>query len=406
VRVLVLTPETPAYPASGGQSRQHCLLEPLAQRHEIRVLSTGDRPRFGRLPVGVDVQFIPPDPLPPAPPGGWLRRNVRRVTSGESFDLHFLRHQYDPIARVLEAEVERFKPDVVQAEHVHMAPLLAMVPPLVATVLVLHNLMWRMSLQGLAFSDPRELGRAIVEGMLLGRAERSYLETAAAVVVASDADRRLAERVHGRGRLYVVPNCIDVGYMRRNAPEAPDPTIIMPAHFGWSPNAAAARELLDRVLPAVRGRVAGTQLVLAGRGLTPELAAAVERTPGARATGEVEDIRPELHRAWVMAAPLRTGSGSPIKVMESLAASVPVVTTGRALRALGLHPGEGAIAARGPSDFAAQLASLLRDGERRSDLGRRGAEIAAARFDRQPAAMAQETVWRDAVTATTGLAAK
>src|SRR5690349_20779080 len=89
VRVLVLTYETPAWPGGGGAGRMHALLEALASRHAVRVLSTGGPPRFGRTPAGVELRLLDPGPPDGAPPGNWLGKNAGHYLRGDPW-LHRL----------------------------------------------------------------------------------------------------------------------------------------------------------------------------------------------------------------------------------------------------------------------------------------------------------------------------
>jgi glycosyltransferase involved in cell wall biosynthesis len=109
--------------------------------------------------------------------------------------------------------------------------------------------------------------------------------------------------------------------------------------------------------------------------------------------GAVDDVRPELERAWVALAPLRKGSGSPLKVLEALAMGVPVVATPRVARSLELGPRDGVVTADGPEDIAHAAAVLLGDDEERSRLAGAGESTVHRRFDSVRVAAALEREW-------------
>jgi glycosyltransferase involved in cell wall biosynthesis len=96
----------------------------------------------------------------------------------------------------------------------------------------------------------------------------------------------------------------------------------------------------------------------------------------------VPDVREELWGAPVALAPMRQGSGSPLKAIEALAAGVPVVGSPRVAAALRLGAEDGLVVAARPRDTAGAVAGLLGDPARRERLGAAGAAVARARFDR------------------------
>jgi glycosyltransferase involved in cell wall biosynthesis len=394
VRVLVLSYETPSYPGGGGQTRQHSLLEPLATRHLIRVVTTGAPPKLGRPPDGVDLRYIHPLPPLPPPPGPWLRKNLDHYLSGPPWLHRLALHESAALEVVVGEHLDDFRPDIVQIEHGELAPLLRVLPARLPTVLVMHNMLTTIQRQlvGLQRSTRERLAMGL-EVAVISRQERRDLGAAGVVIVTTEHDRRLALRLQPRARISIVPNCIPVDHFRRDTARAAVPTVVMTASFQYPPNQAAAHHLLADIFPRVRRAVPDAELVLIGQGMPRRLRAEVEACPGARATGAVPDVRPELHRAWVGVAPLWEGSGSPLKVLEALASRVPVVVASRVAAALRMDADHGVVSAGGTDDFAARVIELLRDPERGERLATAGLAVVRERFDRLRAASALEAVW-------------
>ena len=82
----------------------------------------------------------------------------------------------------------------------------------------------------------------------------------------------------------------------------------------------------------------GARLRLAGKGI-PQHLAAEARKAGAEPVGYVDDMASEFARASVLVVPLWVGAGARVKIIEALAARVPVVSTGLGAEGLGLVPG-------------------------------------------------------------------
>src|SRR5258708_38757232 len=120
---------------------------------------------------------------------------------------------------------------------------------------------------------------------------------------------------------------MNVSYFTSQMPRDSRPRVIFSGSLHYPPNQEAVRNLVERIFPRVLGQVPDAQLALVGRSAPDWLRRLVASRPGVEMVGEVPDIRPELWRAWVSAAPLSSGSGKPLKVMEALAAGVPGVAT-------------------------------------------------------------------------------
>ncbi len=71
-----------------------------------------------------------------------------------------------------------------------------------------------------------------------------------------------------------------------------------------------------------------------------------------------------MRQAAVAVAPLRSGSGTPIKILEAMAADLPVVTTGAGAGGLDDLPAGALRTADEPEAFAAAVVEVLAGPER------------------------------------------
>jgi len=393
LRVLALSYETPAYPAAGGPSRQSALLEPLAQRHRIRVLSTGGPPVFGSMPEGVEIRLIDPGPPASLPNESWFRRNARHYFVGGPWLYVLALHHVRALSAALHEEIRSFEPDLVVVEHEELAPLLDRVPRGVPTALVLHNVLLEVQWQNRRRRQAWGSFKAWMELFVLAREERRALKKATVTVVVSELSAQLAHALRRSAHTALIPNCVNTSYFRREGPRAGRPVIVMTASYHYPPNQVGAREMLERVFPTVRAQIPDAELRLVGQQMPPWLEALAKSTSGARAVGAVNDVRPHLQDAWVAVAPLRLGSGSPLKVLEALSMEVPVVATPRVQKSLGLSAAEGLTTADRPDDLARAIAGLLSEPDRIARLGEAGRAAVAQRFDNRRLALDLERAW-------------
>jgi glycosyltransferase involved in cell wall biosynthesis len=75
------------------------------------------------------------------------------------------------------------------------------------------------------------------------------------------------------------------------------------------------------------------------------------------------------------------GGGTRFKVLEAMALGVPIVSTRVGCEGIDLVPGEEALLADEPADFAAAVVSLLRDPARGVEMTRRARRRVEERYD-------------------------
>jgi glycosyltransferase involved in cell wall biosynthesis len=108
-------------------------------------------------------------------------------------------------------------------------------------------------------------------------------------------------------------------------------------------------------------------------------------------TGAVPDIRRELRRAAVYVAPMVSGTGLKNKVLEAMAAGLPVVGTPLALEGIG--EGNGVISARDASDIAEKVLRLLGDRAALVSAGRQARDRVVMEFTWERSARGIEDLW-------------
>jgi glycosyltransferase involved in cell wall biosynthesis len=73
----------------------------------------------------------------------------------------------------------------------------------------------------------------------------------------------------------------------------------------------------------------------------------------------VEDVRPYYHAAFAVLVPLRVGGGTRLKILEAMAAGVPVISTRLGAEGIAAEDGKQILLADTPADMAAAIRALL-----------------------------------------------
>jgi polysaccharide biosynthesis protein PslH len=186
-------------------------------------------------------------------------------------------------------------------------------------------------------------------------------------------------------------------------PPAADPaatvpgTILFTGQFSHPPNRDAALWLARDIMPAVSELHPEARLQIAGSGAPPEVRELA--APGIEVIADPPAIQPLLDSTSLVVAPVRSGGGMRMKVLQALAAGKPVVTTARGAEGfLEFEAEPPMVVAEDLPGMVAAIAELLGDEPRRRELGRR-ARLFAERHH-SPAAWAErlERIYAEAVS--------
>ncbi|MGL5829893.1 MAG: glycosyltransferase, partial [Angustibacter sp.] len=177
-----------------------------------------------------------------------------------------------------------------------------------------------------------------------------------AIVFSSEHDQRR----FGFNNSVVVPNTYEqTGTVTKQRSTAP--TLLYQGYMEWSTNQDAALWLGKEILPRVRQFIPDARLLLVGA--PSRQVKALSKEPGIEVIGEVPDMDPYLAQANLLVAPLRVAGGTRIKILESFAHHIPVVTTPIGAEGLDVTHGVHLLLAEQAEKLAAACVSLLRNPE-------------------------------------------
>jgi glycosyltransferase involved in cell wall biosynthesis len=160
-------------------------------------------------------------------------------------------------------------------------------------------------------------------------------------------------------------------------------TLLFVGSMGYPPNHDAAIFLAEQVLPRLRQRT-GTpvRLLLAGSHPDPALQA-LARPPEIEVTGWVDDLAPLYAACHAVAAPLRAGGGTRIKILEAFAHGRPVVATPLGAEGIAARDGEHLLLAQSADDLALAIGRLIDEPGLAAALARRARAFVASSHDRR-----------------------
>ena len=380
MRILFISPRQCWPPLSGAKLRDYHLARALGQQTDLTYVHYLD-PGASRLtredlPFCREVIYIP---KPPA----YTPSVITRGLVGR-WPLPVLNYTSAEMVTALSESLSSNRYDLIHLDSIHMMGCLERITaalgskPLV--VYDWHNIESEiMRRYGLTASSPLHRFYAALTARKLERLEHSILTTALGHIVCSDREQQQLLNLAPRARIAVLNNGVDTGYFSEPAPEVIRNRIVFVGSMNYRPNIEAAVAFTNAVWPKLRERLPGCCLTLVGA--KPDAAVlALRQVDGVEVTGTVPDVRPYYQAALAAIVPLRTGGGTRLKILEAMAAGVPVVSSEMGIEGLGVESGKNILLAH-PDDREAWIRALTDLAE--SELRRRALAVAAKQLVEQ-----------------------
>lgn len=392
LRLLWTLPYLPWPITSGGKARQFHLLRELAGRgHRITLLVQSKTPaddevRKALAPLLEELIVLPRRPLR-HPLSLWL------AAASPLPLLASVNGRAPALSQRFAQLLQQGAWDAVQIEHSYgfepfALELARQQRPFIITE---HNVeselgaatygKWPAPLRGLARYDQFRARRW----------EREVLSQAAAIVAVTESDADKLSRIGGRPA-HVVSNGVDTRGFAHVTPDAASRSVLFVGNYEYAPNVDAVEWALTEVWPRVWSQAPDARFRVCGHGL-PEAWRQRFTDPRIEWLGYVPDLTEVQSRSSAFLAPLRHGGGSKLKVLEAMAASLPLISTNEGLSGLKATPGLHARVADTPEGLAQAIVQTLADPVQARAMGLAARDHVTQQFDWARAAGQLEAVY-------------
>lgn len=382
MRLLFLAPAPPSDRHGGGALRMLHLVRFLGKRFEVDLIAPAleGQPEAERLLGGIcaEMEFVQ------VQTPSWLTRIS-----------HVGPYRTDPLLR--EAVRQRIGSRQYQAIQVEKPAMLPYLPDGCHLPIVLD--VWAYGLSGPWRAVKHEQGgfvraRNLIRLARFGLFDALCWPSLHSLLVVSHDDLARSERARLRRRTVVVPNGVDCSTVTaKSTYEGSKPLLLFTGDMSFQPNIDAALFLANEVFPEIRRELPDVELRFVGRNPDPRIQALV-RT-GIVVAGAVPDMLPHLHEATVYVAPHFTGAGTRTKLLEAMAAGLPIVTTTVGIEGIDVQPGRDALIADSAKDMIESLLTLLASADDRRRFGLAARQLAEARYDWNRCLGPLESIYRD-----------
>jgi glycosyltransferase involved in cell wall biosynthesis len=199
----------------------------------------------------------------------------------------------------------------------------------------------------------------------------------ACTVVSENERKLLKDIVPDYHTVEIIPNGVNLADYR-DVLEKPKPgQLIFTGSLTYYPNYYAMLWFIDHVFPKIQAEVPNVQLTITGENSERPL----PDVNNINLTGYVEDIRPLISSSRVSLAPIFTGGGTRLKILEAFALQTPVVATTKGAEGLDVYHEEHLLLADTPEEFADQTIRLLKDEELRQKLITKAYQLLIKKYD-------------------------
>ncbi|MBV9611579.1 MAG: glycosyltransferase, partial [Acidobacteriaceae bacterium] len=359
MKILFLSPRQCWPPLTGAKLREYHLARALGKTAALTHVSfTTASPAMtaAELPFCKRVLSVPR-------PAAYRPDKIARGLLGR-WPLPVLNYTSREMKRTLTRLLDEKDFDLVHFDSLHLAAYLPLIRHKTSAPVVLdwHNVESELMSRFGANStwSPRKL-YAQITARRLADLEKRMLREAAGHVVCSARDRDQLDNMSKGARIAVVENGVAVASFQNGATAPANRCrLVFVGSMDYHANIEAATSFTRDVWPVIRERFPAWQLTLAGSNPAPAVQALASE-PNVEVTGTVPDVRPYYAEAFAAIVPLLTGGGTRLKILEAMAAGVPVVSTSLGAEGLAVSPGSNILIADTKDQWLPLLESLSFD---------------------------------------------
>jgi sugar transferase (PEP-CTERM/EpsH1 system associated) len=210
-----------------------------------------------------------------------------------------------------------------------------------------------------------------LESSRLRRYESDVAHRAHVSIFATPAEESIFQEIAPDVKTAVLPNGVDTEYFRpNNLTRTHVPTVIFTGALDYFPNTDGVCYFSKTIFPLVRSQVPEAHFLIVGR--RPSRAVLrLNGQPGITVVGDVQDVRPLMHKSHLAVVPLRVARGIQNKALEAMAMGLPVVASPKPAQGIDARSGIEWFVEGGPEAFAERVVRLLTNPLERAQVGQR-----------------------------------
>lgn len=396
MKILMLVPFLPNTQTSGGQTRWYYIVKYLATKHDITLFSlikddSEKRfiPELEKYCKKVKVFMRPESP--------WNPRNVL-LSVLSPFPLLLIRNFSFKERSEVKKELENGNYDLIHAEAFYVMPH---IPKTKVPSIQVEQTIWHRVYEHYVKTEVAPLFRPffMIDVLKLKYWEIYFWKKATKLLTVSPDDKVIMEKLIPGTTVDVIPNGVDSEYYSSKKVEKKVPERVMygVTNFEWLQNREAAEYLIREVWPIIHEKYKKAKLWIVGRLIPQNIAKLSEERDDIEITESIPDPRDAYLAASVMVAPIKGSGGTRLKILEAMAAGLPIVSTSTGVAGLGVKDGVHAIISDTMKGLANETVRLLKNPKLLQKIGKAGQRLVEEKFDWKAIVKLHDEVYRKAI---------
>lgn len=393
MRVLQLAPRICWPLDTGAKLRNYHLGRVLSEHADVSLLSFSHDGEPSAIPGNSYEQVL----TVRREPGYRFTKIVRGAVSRTPLPL--LNYTTDPMRQALEGVLAETEFDIVQLESIHLMGYLPTIRGARKRPLIIcdwHNIESEL-MRRYSEREGNILRRVYARrtASLMRNFEQRALVEFDAQVTVSERDAERLRNLNSKARIFVIENGVDAAHYsdeqmerahaewrtRQGLSGSPTPNrIVFVGSMDYHANVDGVVSFSRNVWPRLRERKADLSFTIVGRDPAPEVRELVS-IPGIEVTGTVEDVRPYYREALLSVVPLAIGGGSRLKILEAMAAGVPVVSTTLGAEGLEVQHDKNILITDTNEKMIEAITKIIDSEEQRNRLRDAGRALVVGRYD-------------------------
>ncbi len=276
--------------------------------------------------------------------------------------------------------------DIIQLESIHLMSYLPAIRQARKRPIVVcdwHNIESEL-MQQYSHREPGRLRKAYAgkTARQMSEFEQRALRDFDAHIVVSQRDADRMRAINPVARIFVIENGVDTAFYAdlQGRAESSPRRLVFVGSMDYHANIDGAVNFAHSAWPRLRKRQPDLIFTIVGKDPAPAVRD-LAQLPGIEVTGTVDDVRPFYREAIAAVVPLYVGGGSRLKILEAMAAAVPVISTTLGAEGLDVKHNENIVIADSNEELIESVNSVIENEERRHHLSAAGRALVFKRYD-------------------------
>lgn len=397
MKILMLVPYLPTITMSGGQTRWYNIIKYLARDHDITLFSLikdeSEKkfiPQLQKYCKKVKVFSRSQKP--------WTLRNIIFSVIGP-FPLLVVRNWSFEERKALQKELTTEKYDLIHTETFYVMPHLGKTD---VPIIQVEQTIWHEVYKHHVMTEIPKILRPLflVDVAKIVFWEKYYWKKANRLFAVSQEDQAVMQKLLPGKSIKIIPNGVDCDYYkaRKVAKSFPPRVLYGVSNFEWLQNQEAVKVLLDNIWPKLKSRYKfPIKLWIVGRKMPDWIKRRSGEDKDIMVTENIPDARDAYTSSSIMITPIKGGGGTRIKILEAMAAGLPVISTSIGIAGLNVVDGKNVLIADKVDEIVDKAIILLHDRKMSDEIGMNGREHVKKYFDWKSIVMMHEPIYKSLI---------